>query len=88
MSRDQIPSNRPVWLAIIFIMAVLVAAGAGFLLHLAKASPAGTLTAAGAAFVAAMTLGMAASRFLASCRSTVMTRTTGRRHTSWPETRA
>jgi hypothetical protein len=64
MSGNQIPSNRPVWLAIIFIMAVLVAAGAGFLLHLARASPAGSLTAAGTAFVAAMTLGMAVSRFL------------------------
>ncbi len=64
MSGNQIPSNRPLWLAIIFIMAVLAAAGAGFLLHLAKASPADTLTASGAAFVSTMTLGMAASRFL------------------------
>jgi hypothetical protein len=66
MSRDHAPSNRPVWLAIIFIMAVLVAAGAGLLLHLAKAAPASTLTGAGAAFVAAMTLGMAAAHFLNS----------------------
>jgi flagellar basal body-associated protein FliL len=64
MSRDEAPSNRSVWLAIIVIMAVLAAAGAGFVLHLAKASPSSTLTGAGGAFVAAMTLGMAASRFL------------------------
>ena len=66
MSRDQAPSNRSVWLAIIVMMAVLVAAGAGFALHLAKASPSSTVTGAGAAFVAAMTLGIAASRFLDS----------------------
>jgi hypothetical protein len=66
MSREPTPSNRPVWLAIIFIMAVLVAAGAGFLLHLTKASPASTLTGAGAAFVATMTLGLAASHFVTS----------------------
>lgn len=66
MSREQVPSNRPVWLAIIFIVAVLVAAGAGFTLYLAKASPVATLTGAGAAFVATMTLGMGASRFLSS----------------------
>jgi flagellar basal body-associated protein FliL len=64
MSREQAPSNRSVWLAIIVIMATLAAAGAGFTLHLANASPSSTLTGAGAAFVAAMTLGMAASRFL------------------------
>jgi hypothetical protein len=66
MSREQIPSDRPVWLAIIFIVAVLIAAGAGFALHLTKASPTATLTGASTAFVAAMTLGMAASRFLSS----------------------
>lgn len=64
MSRQQAPSNRPVWLAIIVIFAVLAAAGAGLALHLAKASPAAALTGAGAAFVATMTLGMGASRFL------------------------
>ena len=66
MSPEQVPSNRPVWLAIIVIAAVLVAAGAGFALHLAKACPAATLTGAGAAFVATMTLGMGVSRFLSS----------------------
>ncbi len=66
MPRDQLPSNRPVWLAITFIIAVLVAAGTGFVLHLAKASPVVTLTASGTAFVATMTLGMAVLGFLAS----------------------
>ena len=66
MSGNQIPSNRPVWLAIIILTAVLAAAGTGFLLHLAKATPADALTGAGAAFAATMTLGMAASRFLSN----------------------
>ena len=66
MSGNQIPSNRPIWLAIIILTAVLAAAGTGFLLHLAKATPAGALTGAGAAFAATMTLGMAASRFLSN----------------------
>jgi hypothetical protein len=66
MSGNQIPSNRPVWLAIIFILAVLAAAGAGFLLHIAKANAANSLTASGTAFVVTMTLGMVASRFLSS----------------------
>lgn len=66
MAREQIPSSRPVWLAIIVILAVLVAAGAAFALHLTKASPAATLTGAGAAFVATVTLGMATARFLSS----------------------
>jgi hypothetical protein len=67
MSKEQTSSsNRPVWLAIIFILSVLVAAGAGLTVHLAKATPASTLTTAGAAFVATMTLGMTISRFLAS----------------------
>ncbi|MHB1818394.1 MAG: hypothetical protein ACYCO9_10220 [Streptosporangiaceae bacterium] len=66
MLREQVPSNRPVWLAIIIIAAVLVAAGVGLALHLAKANSAATLTGAGAAFVATTTLGMEASRFLNS----------------------
>jgi hypothetical protein len=64
MPREQIPPNRPVWLAIISIVAVLFAAAAAFMLHLAHATPMGMLTGAGTAFVAAMTLGMAASRYL------------------------
>jgi hypothetical protein len=58
------PSNRPVWLAIIILTAVIAAAASGLLLHLAKATPAASLVGSGAAFVATMTLGMAASRFL------------------------
>ena len=61
---NQVPSNRPVWLAIIILTAVLAAAGSGFLLYLAKATPAGALIGSGTAFAATMTLGMAASRFL------------------------
>ena len=48
------------------IVAVLAAAGTAFLLHVARANPADTLTGAGTAFVATVTLGMAASGFLAS----------------------
>lgn len=66
MSGNQTPSNRPIWLAIIILTAVLAAAGTGFLLHLAKATPADALTGAGAAFIATTTLGMAASRFLSN----------------------
>jgi hypothetical protein len=65
MPREQIPPNRPVWLAIISIVAVLAAAAA-FVLRLAHATPTGMLTGAGTAFVAAMTLGMSASRYLGS----------------------
>jgi hypothetical protein len=66
MSGNQIPSNQPIWLAIIILTAVLAAAGTGFLLHLAEATPANALTGAGAAFAATMTLGMAALRFLSN----------------------
>lgn len=66
MPENRTSSDRPVWLAIIFIVAVLVAAGTAFLLHIARANPADTLTGAGMAFVATVTLCMAISRFLAS----------------------
>ena len=66
MPENRTSSNRPIWLAIIFIVAVLVAAGTAFLLHVAGASPADTLIGAGSAFVATVTLGMAISGFLAS----------------------
>lgn len=66
MPGNQAPSNRPIWLAIITISAVLVSAGVGFLLHLAKADPVTTLEATGGAFVATMTLGLAVSRFLST----------------------
>ena len=64
MPGNQTPSNRPVWLAIIRLMAVIAAAGSGFLLLLAKATPAGALAGSGATFAAIMTIGMAAGRFL------------------------
>jgi hypothetical protein len=64
MPGNQTSSNRPIWLAIIVITALIVAAAAGFALHLAKATPAVTLAGSGAAFTATMTLSMAASRFL------------------------
>jgi hypothetical protein len=64
MPGNQIPPNRPVWLAIIVLAAVIIAAGSGFVLHLAKATPADALVGSGAAFAATMTIGMTASRFL------------------------
>lgn len=64
MPGNQIPSNRPVWLAIIVLAALIIAAASGFVLHLARATPAAALVGSGAAFAATMTLGMAASRFL------------------------
>jgi hypothetical protein len=64
MPGNQIPSNRPVWLAIIVLAAVIIAATSGFVLHLARATPAAALVGSGAAFAATMTLGMAVSRFL------------------------
>jgi hypothetical protein len=64
MPGNQIPSNRPIWLAIIVLAAVIIAAASGFALHLAHAGPAAALVGAGAAFAATMSIGMAASRFL------------------------
>lgn len=64
MPGNQIPSNRPVWLAIIVLAAAIIAAGSGFVLHLAKATPADALVGSGAAFAATMTIGMTAWRFL------------------------
>jgi hypothetical protein len=64
MPGNHIPSNRPIWLAIIVLAAVIIAAASGFALHLAHAAPAAVLVGSGAAFTAAMTIGMAASRFL------------------------
>lgn len=64
MPGNQIPSNRPIWLAIIVLSAVIIAAAAGFALHLAHATPTAALAGSGAAFTATVTIGMAASRFL------------------------
>jgi len=65
MSQLRSASNRPVWLAIILIVAVLVAAGTALSFHIASADAAQTLTGAGAAFVATVTLSMAVWNFLA-----------------------
>ncbi len=64
MPGNQIPSNQPIWLAIIVLAAVIIAAASGFALHLAHAAPAAAIAGSGTAFAAAMTIGMAASRFL------------------------
>ena len=64
MPGNQIPPNRPVWLAIITLAAVIIAVGSSTALHLARDGPAGALVGSGAAFVATMTVGMAASRHL------------------------
>ena len=66
MPGNRSPSDRPVWLAIIFIMAVLIGAGSAFLLFIAKANLTDILASAGAAFVATMTLGMAICVFLSN----------------------
>lgn len=64
MSEDYSSSNRPVWLAIIFIIAVLVASGTAVLFRLADADATSTLTATGAAFVATVTVCVTAWNFL------------------------
>ena len=64
MPGNQIPSNRPFWLAIIVLAAVIIAAASGFALRLANATPADALGGSGATFAAAVTLGIAVSRFL------------------------
>lgn len=64
MSKDHRSSDRPVWLAIMIIVAVLVASGTALLFHLARADATKTLTAAGAAFAAALTLCLSAWNFL------------------------
>ncbi len=64
MQDNRDSSDRAIWLAIILIVAFLVAGGAAILLHVLRASPAGTATGAGAAFVATVTLGIAIYRFI------------------------
>jgi hypothetical protein len=73
-------SDRPIWLAIIVLAAVIVGAASGFVLHLAHADPAAALVGSGAAFAAAMTIGMAASRFLACSPRNALGRTPERTH--------
>ena len=64
MSKDRSSLNRPVWLAIILIVAVLIASGTAFLFRAVGATPSEMITGSGAAFLAAVTLGMAMSTFL------------------------
>jgi hypothetical protein len=64
VSQNNYPSNRPVWLAIMLIVAVLVAAATALLFHQARDDMASTLTAAGSAFVATITLSIGAGNFL------------------------
>ena len=64
MSEDPRASNRPVWLAIIIIVAILVASGTAVIYRLAHADVTSTVTAAGAAFVATVTLCVTAWNFL------------------------
>jgi hypothetical protein len=65
MSEHPDSSNRPLWLAIIVIVAVLAAAGTAVLFRMAGADTITTLAGAGTAFVATVTLSMAMWRFLA-----------------------
>jgi hypothetical protein len=64
MSQGSSTPDRAVWLAVMIIIAALIAAGAAFTFHLAHATPASTLKAAGSAFVATMMLAFAIWRFL------------------------
>jgi hypothetical protein len=59
-------STRPLWMAVMLITAVLVAAAAAVFLHLAGASPASVVTAAGVSFATTMTLCFGAWKFLHS----------------------
>jgi hypothetical protein len=58
------PSQRGVWLAIILLASLGVAAVAGELFHLAGAAGPGVMGASGAAFMGAASLGLAAYRFM------------------------
>ena len=66
MRQEANVSNRPLWMAVMLITAVLVAAATAVLLHLAGASPASVVTAAGVAFATTMTLCLSAWKFLHS----------------------
>jgi hypothetical protein len=56
MSEGYRPPDKAVWLAIMVIVAIIVASGTATVFHVAHASTTSTLTAAGAAFVATMTM--------------------------------
>jgi hypothetical protein len=58
------PSQRGIWLAIILLASLGVAAVTGELFHLAGASRPEAMGASGAAFMGAVSLGLAAYRFM------------------------
>jgi hypothetical protein len=64
MSEDHQQSSRPVWLAIILIVATIVASGTAVLFHLFGAAQIPTFAAAGAAFAGTVTLCIAIWNFL------------------------
>lgn len=66
MRQEANNSTRPLWMAVMLITAVLTAAAAAFFLHLAGASPACIVTAAGIAFATTMRLCLGAWKFLHS----------------------
>lgn len=66
MCQEANASNRPLWMAVMLITAVLVAAATAVLLHLVGASSVSVITAAGVAFATAMTLCLSAWKFLHS----------------------
>jgi len=65
MSEQPSTSNRSLWITIITLVGVLAAAGVAVAFHLAGAEITATMTRAGMAFVAAVTLGLAIRTFLA-----------------------
>jgi hypothetical protein len=64
MSNTPPERDKVIWLAIMTITSVLVSAGAAVLFRVAQAAPDDILTAAGAAFTAAMTLLLAIWHFV------------------------
>ena len=66
MPQDANVSNRSLWMAVMVITAVLVAAAAAVILHLAGSSTASVVTAAGVAFATTMTLCLSAWKFFHS----------------------
>lgn len=58
------PSHRGIWLAIILLASLGVAAVTGKLFHLAGAAGPEVMGASGAAFMGAVSLGLAAYRFI------------------------
>ncbi|MFF4210695.1 hypothetical protein ACFYZE_15335 [Streptomyces sp. NPDC001796] len=58
------PSQRGIWLAIILLASLGVAAVAGALFHMAGAALPAVMGAGGAAFMGVASLGLAAHRFM------------------------